>query len=104
MQNFKQVTLGLIVGAMVIGFSSFVNGPAKSKKGFSTYLFTHPVHNNSDTRLDYTYESDPNGCNSSRIDICTAEWSQSTAPTDGQQPSVTATEVAGSQVLGNYKN
>lgn len=104
MKNFKQIAFGLIVGAMVIGFSSFTNGPVKSKNGFSTYVFTHPMHSNSDTRADYTYQSDPNGCAQSTENICTAEWSQSAAPTDGQQPSASATEVSGSQVKGNYQN
>lgn len=104
MKNLKQIALGLIAGAMVIGFSSFVNGPIKSKKGFTTYVFTHPVHSNSDTRADYIYSSDPNGCAQSSVNICTAEWSQSTAPADGQQPAPSATELAGSQVKGNYQN
>ena len=34
MKNFKQLALGLMVGAMAIGFSSFTNAPTKAK--FST--------------------------------------------------------------------
>jgi hypothetical protein len=31
MKNLKQIALGLVVGAMAIGFSSFTNAPAKAK-------------------------------------------------------------------------
>lgn len=104
MKNFKQIAFGLLIGALALGFSSFTNGSPKAKKGLTTYVFTHPAHTNSDTKSDYTYESEPNGCATSTVNICTAEWSQSTTPTDGQQPSASATEVSNSQVRGNYQN
>jgi hypothetical protein len=104
MKNFKQIAFGLMVGAMAIAFSAFTTGPSKSKNGLANYVFTHPAHSNSDTKVDYIYESDPNGCSQSTTNICTAQWSQSTAPTNGQQPSTSATEVSGSQSLGNYQN
>lgn len=54
MKNFKQIALGLIVGAMAIGFSSFTNA-----KRSGTYLFVHPVHSTSNTKADYTFVSSP---------------------------------------------
>jgi hypothetical protein len=102
MKNLKQIALGLIVGAMAVGFSSFVNiHPKIEKKGFSSYLFyrktTAPAH--STTASDYEYRPD-GGCNSNNGTYCSAYFNQSSAPTIvGQAPTGTFSSVGTNNAL-----
>jgi hypothetical protein len=41
MKNFQKLVLGLIVGAMAIGFSSFTNAKVVKKSKFTTYYYTN---------------------------------------------------------------
>ncbi|WP_158993862.1 hypothetical protein [Mucilaginibacter sp. L196] len=87
MKNFKKIALGLLVGALAIGFSSFTNA-----KRNTTYTFAHIAHSTSNTKADYKYRGDLAGCDES-TNICTADWSQSTVPTENSNPSPSASEV-----------
>lgn len=91
MKNFKTIALGLIVGAMAIGFSSFTNAHKVNKKGLSDYQFfrklTAPAH--STANADYVYR--PAGaCLANTGTDCDANFLQSSAPTIvGQNPTGT---------------
>jgi hypothetical protein len=102
MKNFKKIALSLLVGVMAVAFSSFTNNAAifRSKSASTTYTFVHPVHGTSNTKADYEYTSDPQGCTNS-TNICSATWNQSEVPTEGSNPASDAVEVAITD--GNYK-
>jgi hypothetical protein len=41
MKNFKKIALGLVVGAIAIGFSSFTNVHGVKKSSFTTHYYTN---------------------------------------------------------------
>jgi len=88
MKNLKTIALGLVVGAMAIGFSSFTNAHKSIKKGLTDYQFfrklTAPAH--SHANADYEYR--PNGgCVTNTGTDCDANFLQASAPTIvGQSP------------------
>lgn len=90
MKNLKQIALGLMVGALAIGFSAFTNSKA-TKAGFGSYTFVHPVHSASNLRTDYIFRADPDDCTQS-VNNCKAVWTQSTAPAEGDNPASNAVE------------
>jgi hypothetical protein len=99
MKNLKQIALGLMVGALAIGFSAFTNSKA-TKAGFGSYTFVHPVHSSSNLRTDYIFRADPDDCTQS-VNNCKAVWTQSTAPAEGANPASNAVE--GTITPGNYQ-
>jgi hypothetical protein len=101
MKNVKQIALGLMVGAMAIGFSSFTNSKPVHKKGqFANYVFVHPAANANDAKAQYIYDSTPGSCTNSS-NSCKATWSQSAIPAEGDNPASDATLV--SRVQGTYQ-
>ncbi|MBB6131717.1 hypothetical protein [Mucilaginibacter lappiensis] len=97
MRNFKQVALGLIAGALAIGFSAFTNPSSNNR--LTTYTFAHPAKSTSNNRTDFVYRSNLAGCSSS-ANICTGDWSQTAAPAEGANPAINATPVTVNS--GNY--
>jgi len=61
MKNFKQITLGLILGAMVIGFSAFTNAPKRATGD----VYANELGNGSYTLLANPYT--PGDCASASI-------------------------------------
>jgi hypothetical protein len=95
MKNFKKIAFGMLVGALALGFSSFTNA-----KRNTTYTFAHIAHSTSNLKSDYKFRSDLAGCDES-TNICTSDWSQSVAPTEGSSPAANAVQVDIND--GNYQ-
>jgi hypothetical protein len=90
MKNFKQIALGLMIGAMAIGFSAFTN--AKSNKArFGSYTFVHITHSASNLRTDYIFRGTPDDCVAS-ANNCKAVWTQTAVPSEGDNPATNAVE------------
>lgn len=107
MKNFKQIAMGLLVGAMAIGFSSFTN--ASNSKGHSqstTARYYNKFGTIGDqTPGDFIYrDGGEDLCNSSTTKECTAEWTTTNAPSVNQSPSDAGSPsyVSGSSQLGVY--
>ncbi|WP_158994165.1 hypothetical protein [Mucilaginibacter sp. L196] len=85
MKNFKKIALGLMVGAMAIGFSAFTN--AKTSFGHKT-LYNASYYSldgtASHSASDYVY--DENGSCTSSTKICSAVWQTTIAPVQGDAP------------------
>ncbi|NHA03278.1 hypothetical protein G7092_05715 [Mucilaginibacter sp. HC2] len=99
MKNIKQIALGLIVGALAIGFSSFT---AVRKLPPQTFEFVHLAHSTSNLRTDYVYRSAPAGCDNS-LNNCSSLWNENITgtPSEGDNPIPSATQV---QITpGDYK-
>lgn len=106
MKNFKKIALGLLVGALAIGFSSFTNGPKAHVRG---HLVTYRYYNKmgtigDETPADFIYRDGlEDDCSSSTTKECSAEWSTTNAPSVNQSPSDAGSPVyAGSSSLGIY--
>lgn len=91
MKNFKQLALGLLVGAMAIGFSSFTAQKSHVKKDDDSYSFVHVAHSTTNGRLDYKFRGTQAGCVESSNN-CTSDWTQSSAPSEGDSPILGATQ------------
>jgi hypothetical protein len=89
MKNFKQIALGLMVGAMAIGFSAFTN--AKRDVKIITYYKTIPTTPASDPTSYKFYNGDR--CLPSGV-LCTAQWDIGSNPT----PTVDGTALPASGV------
>jgi len=102
MKKFQKLALGLMVGAMAIGFSAFTNArPHKNGLSQTNYFFstsgtvgdTNPAH--------YVY--DENGTCSQSSKQCQAEWTTTNAPIQGDSPSASGSPVyAGNALSGTY--
>jgi hypothetical protein len=100
MKNFKQIALGLMVGAMAIGFSAFTtanNSNIKIKRNAKGQIinvtasyYRIPADASTSTDLNashYEYEDGPlSGCNAGS-DICSSQWTTTNAPSAGESPS-----------------
>ena len=107
MKNFKQIAFGLLVGAIAISFSAFINANKsnivkinKDANGKITSV-TSFFYNKSGVSTDhnasnfvYRDATTPASCNSSSNE-CQAEWSTPSMPTNGETPP------AGSSYVGN---
>lgn len=73
MKNFKQIAFGLILGAMVVGFSAFTSAKSKSPRLTTVYYGLN------EAGTIYTRSSsDPSGnCHEASLDNCTISY-----PTD----------------------
>jgi len=102
MKKFQKIALGLMVGAMAIGFSAFTNAQKKSASLIYRYYSTTGAVNDTNP-ADFVYESNPDLCSTSTTKECSAEWSTTNAPTAGQTPSQAGSPTyVGSTSLGIY--
>jgi hypothetical protein len=102
MKNFKQIAFGLLVSAMVIGFSAFTS--AKKDVNIVTYYKTNPSTPASNPASYQFYNEDR--CESGGS-LCTAQWDIGSNPTptvDGTAlPSSGVTFQSGSQTDGHFE-
>jgi len=111
MKNFKQIAFGVLVCALAISFSAFNNANGHSlkvtKDSNGRLLFTERYYRATpgghDTNAgDYIYSvASGNGCNSS-TDVCSAEFTTTNAPVQGQAPSGSPAYVTGSDNAGDW--
>jgi len=101
MKKFKQVAFGLMVGALAISFSAFktshnssmkINRDAKGRIiSVTTSYYRIPADASTSTDLNanhYEYEDGArSACAGSSNNICTSNWTTSSAPSVGQSPS-----------------
>ncbi len=85
MKNFKQIALGLMVGATVISFSAFTNAHSRLS---STNRYYNTVGTLNDTNAaDFVYiDGAEDDCTHSTSKECSAEWTTTNMPTSGQTP------------------
>ena len=100
MKNFKQIALGLAVGAMAIGFSAFTNANNSNLKynrnakgevvSVTASYYRKPAAASTSTDLtpaDYVFSSGAHAnCTSGTSNICSSQWTTAVAPTNGQTP------------------
>ena len=107
MKNFKKIALGLIVGALAIGFSAFTSAPGNAPKvtrdangkitSAEVYYYNIDGNKLDQSASNFVYSTDPGaGCNSSSHE-CQAEWQTTNMPTNGQSP----TDAGSPQYKGN---
>jgi hypothetical protein len=91
MKNFKKIALGLIVGALAIGFSSFTNAK-KSLVSHKGTTFTATYYSTSGTPGDatashYVYIDDESDlCDVNTQKECTGSWQTTSAPVVNDPP------------------
>jgi hypothetical protein len=106
MKNFKRIALGLMVGAMAIGFSAFT--PVhKATSTTARYYNQRADHNPSTSAADFVFiDNDVDLCSSSLTKQCSAQWSTTNAPTEGQTPvdAGSPSLVSGSSTQGIFTN
>lgn len=100
MKNFKKIALGLIVGAMAIGFSAFTsannsriqinrNAAGKVLSVTSTY-FRVPANASTSTDLiaaHYIFSDNEDAdCEGVTSNICSSRWTTTNAPQNGDSP------------------
>jgi hypothetical protein len=100
MKNFKKIALGLMVGAMAIGFSSFINSSKshllvkRNAKGkiisVTTSYFRLPADASTGTDMNASHYVFSDGaladCISGTNNVCKSEWTTTNTPADGQSP------------------
>jgi len=74
MKNFKKIALGLLVGALAIGFSSFTN--TKTKQNFSERFWT-----NDGTNYNQVSSYDLDNCTGTSLKLCVVESTDAMIPT-----------------------
>jgi|SRR5258708_7217385 hypothetical protein len=75
MNNIKKIALGLLVGAMAIGFSAFTNATAKKSSGaFTIWYYTLGSDQQTYTRVG-TSGPDENNCVSAQSPKCVIGFS-----------------------------
>ncbi len=84
----KKYLLGITAVILALGFSAFA-----PHKPTTTYLFYRTSGTSQSTaRLDYQYKTSVfAGCNAQANTYCSANWDQSSAPSDGDHPLTSAT-------------
>jgi hypothetical protein len=86
MKNFKQIALGLMVGAMAIGFSSFTNASKKDVADWylpkSTIAIGTPAASNFSNYDATTAQNDPGSCGGV-LNVCAAHFPVTTSPATG---------------------
>ena len=112
MKNFKQIAFGVLVCALVIGFSAFTNANGHSlkvtKDSKGRLLFTERYYRataggHDETASDYIYSTNTgNGCTSKPANVCSAEFTTTNAPVDNNPPSGSPAYVTGSDQSGNW--
>ncbi|MDT3401052.1 hypothetical protein [Mucilaginibacter terrae] len=99
MKNFKQIALGLLVGTMAIGFSSFTNSKNTSvihkdvdgkiisvtSKYFRLPAFASNTQDTDPSHYVFSNALDAD-CNTGTNNICSSQWTTDVAPTNGQSP------------------
>jgi hypothetical protein len=106
MKNFKKIALGLMVGALAIGFSAFTNAK-KATTTMARYYNQRTDHNPSNVATDYIFiNDDVDLCTSSLTKECSAQWNTTNVPTEGQTPADAGSpsKVASSGTLGIFSN
>jgi hypothetical protein len=106
MKNLKQIALGLLVGAMAIGFSSFTN-VRKATSTTARYYNQRIDHNPSANAADYIFVNDDvDLCTSSTTKECSVQWSTTNVPLEGQTPmeAGSPSKIASSSTLGVFSN
>ncbi|WP_295769300.1 hypothetical protein [uncultured Mucilaginibacter sp.] len=117
MKNFKQIALGLLVGAMAIGFSSFTNAPK------SAYKVSKLPNGKLVVTADYfrkvanagsSVDSDPSHyifrdnttaaqCLDNPDNICSVTWQTDSAPSNNDEPaSLGSPSLQGTAAFGDY--
>jgi len=100
MKKFKQVAFGLMVGALAISFSAFTNAHNSSMKinrdakghiiNVTTSYYRIPLDASTSTDMNadhYEFEDGVHSaCESGTNDICTSQWTTTSAPSAGQSP------------------
>ena len=104
MKNFKQIAFGLLLGAMVVGFSAFTNSSKKLKSTpYEFYNISGAI--GSTNPSNFIYEGgDDSQCQPGTSTECTAEWNVNNPPSNGDKPSTVGSprRVTGSGELGVY--
>jgi len=78
MKKFQKLALGLMVGAMAIGFSAFTNAKVVSKSKGTTYYY----YTNDGTNYNYAGTSAPaDNCSGSSSAYCIVQTTTSGLPT-----------------------
>ncbi len=89
MKNFKQIAFGLLLSALVIGFSAFTNAPQKIRKNdqanYRFYNRSGAIGNQSASNFVYDGGME-NLCSTNPNAECTAVWTTSNTPSIGQSP------------------
>lgn len=98
MKNFQKLALGLIVGAMAIGFSAFKSSENANSK-FAQQKFFNTTGIQSNNPLDYQYRPD-GGCESLPAAACSATWNYSGTLTEGAHPN--GSKVSTTDAIGSY--
>ncbi|UKB78573.1 hypothetical protein [Chryseobacterium sp. MEBOG07] len=100
MKTLKIAAAALIIAGGTFGAFAFTKAEKTEKKGkLTNYTFVHPNHNSSLAKSQFIYDPTPGNCSTSS-NVCTAVWSQSEVPTEGESPSSDATLI--SMSTGNY--
>lgn len=105
MNNIKKIALGLLVGALAIGFSAFTNGPVTKHNGVATARYYNKTGIVNDMIPgDFIYRDGlEDDCNSSTTKECTAEWTTTNAPVANQSPTDAGSpSYSGNTSLGVY--
>jgi len=90
MKNFKKIALGLMVGALAIGFSSFTNAKKTLARHNGTFIATY--YSNSGTPGDatashYVYiDGESDLCDVNALKECTGSWQTTSAPVLNDPP------------------
>src|ERR1035437_10127487 len=102
MTNFKKIALGLMVGAMAISFSAFINAPKKSLSTTARYYNISGAIG-SKNPANFVYEDNGTDlCIVNATHECSAEWSTTNAPVAGQSPTNAGSpSYVGSTTSGN---
>ncbi|WP_158995618.1 hypothetical protein [Mucilaginibacter sp. L196] len=111
MKNFKQIAFGVLVCALAISFSAFNNANGhslkvtKDSKGrllFTERYFRAAPGGHDTSPADYIYSSSPNANCLSSSDVCSAEFTTSNPPVNGDAPSGSPAYVTGSDASGDW--
>jgi hypothetical protein len=102
MTNIKKTALSLLVGAMAIGFSAFINAPKKSQLTTARYYNTSGIVGDTNP-AHFVYQDNGTDLCITSAKECSAEWTTNNAPAPGQTPAQAGSpNYAGNTSLGTY--
>lgn len=82
MNNLKKLALGLLVGAIAIGFSAF---KSSEKAKFAQEVFYNISGTQSNIASNYVYRPDGD-CSPASLKVCSATWNYTGTLTEGANP------------------